>query len=122
PGSARDYTGGAVAGSREGAGDPRRRDLAAARPQHRGVRMTDQFTPTHQGNPAGQSHKAEPWHSAITMTTDHPVIVRGVPLDEAIGRESFPAMLLLMWRGEPATPEEADLLAACMVASIDHGP
>lgn len=84
--------------------------------------MTDQSRPTHQGNPAGQSHKAEPWHSAITMTTDHQVIVRGVPLDEAIGRESFPAMLLLMWRGEPATPEEADLLAACMVASIGHGP
>jgi citrate synthase len=43
-------------------------------------------------------------------------------LDEAIGRESFPAMLLLLWRGDSATQEEADLLGACLVAAIDHGP
>jgi citrate synthase len=50
------------------------------------------------------------------------VFVRGVALDEAIGREPFPGMLLRLWRGEPATEEEADLLGACLVASIDHGP
>jgi citrate synthase len=76
----------------------------------------------HQGSPAGQAHRAEAWASAITATTDERVFVRGVPLDEAIGQESFPAMLLRLWRGDSATPEEAGLLGACLVASIDHGP
>jgi citrate synthase len=83
--------------------------------------MNDEPRRVHEGNPQGESHKAEPWHSAITTTTDHQVFVRGVALDEAAGRVSFPAMLLHMWRGEPATEEEADLLGACMVSSIDHG-
>jgi citrate synthase len=43
-------------------------------------------------------------------------------LDEAIGREAFPAMLLRLWRGDEPTTAEADLLGACLVASIDHGP
>lgn len=76
----------------------------------------------HQGSPTGQSHKANAWPTAITATNDEHVFVRGVALDEAIGRETFPAMLLLLWRGDPATQEEADLLSACLVASIDHGP
>jgi citrate synthase len=43
-------------------------------------------------------------------------------LDDAIGRESFPAMLLRLWRGDTVMDDEADLLGACLVASIDHGP
>jgi citrate synthase len=31
-------------------------------------------------------------------------------------------MLLRLWRGDSPTDEEADLLGACLVASIDHGP
>jgi citrate synthase len=76
----------------------------------------------HQGSPTGQAHKATVWPTAITATTDERVFVRGTALDEAIGRDSFPAMLLLLWRGDSATQEEADLLGACLVASIDHGP
>jgi citrate synthase len=45
-----------------------------------------------------------------------------VALDEAIGRESFPAMVLRLWRGESGSAAEVELLGACMVASIDHGP
>ncbi len=48
--------------------------------------------------------------------------MRGVALDDAIGRESFPAMLLRLWRGDAVTDDEAELLGACLVASIDHGP
>jgi citrate synthase len=48
--------------------------------------------------------------------------VRGIALDEAIGREAFPAMLLRLWRGDAATDAEAALMGACMVAAIDHGP
>ncbi len=76
----------------------------------------------HRGSPTGQAHRADAWSSAITATTDERVFVRGVALDEAIGRESFPAMLLRLWRGDAATEEESDLLGACLVAAIDHGP
>lgn len=76
----------------------------------------------HQGSPTGKAHKAEPWSSAITATTDEHVYVRGVALDEAIGREEFPAMLIRLWRGDAATQEESDLMGACLVAAIDHGP
>lgn len=76
----------------------------------------------HRGSGAGQAHRAEPWATAITATTDERVFVRGVALDEAIGRDSFPAMLLRLWRGDEVTDREANLLGACLVASIDHGP
>lgn len=76
----------------------------------------------HEGSPAGQAHQAGTWSTAITATTDERVFVRGVALDEAIGRDSFPAMLLRLWRGGAVTEDEAQLLGACLVASIDHGP
>jgi citrate synthase len=76
----------------------------------------------HQGTPTSKGQQARAWSTAITATTDDQVIVRGVPLDEAIGRDTFPAMLMRLWRGDAGTPEEADLLGACLVASIDHGP
>lgn len=79
-------------------------------------------TGAHQGTPTSAAQPARPWSTAITATTDERVFVRGVPLDEAIGGISFPAMLLHMWRGVEATPVEADVLGACLVASIDHGP
>lgn len=79
-------------------------------------------TDVHQGAAAGDAHRAEDWSTAITATTDERVFVRGVALDEAIGRESFPTMLLRLWRGDAPTEAEAELLGACLVASIDHGP
>ena len=71
---------------------------------------------------AGKAHRAEAWSTAITATTAERVFVRGVALDEAIGREPFPAVLLRLWRGDAPTEVEAGLLGACLVASIDHGP
>ena len=75
----------------------------------------------HQGSGAGQAHRAESWSTAITATSDERVFVRGVALDEAIGSASFPSMLLRLWRGDAPTDQEAELLGACLVASIDHG-
>jgi citrate synthase len=80
------------------------------------------MTKAHEGAGAGQASRAASWSTAITATTDRQVFVRGVALDDAIGRQTFPAMLLLMWRGETATDAEADLMGACLVAAIDHGP
>jgi citrate synthase len=79
-------------------------------------------TKAHEGAGAGQAARATAWSTGITATTDQQVFVRGVALDVAIGRESFPAMLLRLWRGDTATEAEADLMSACMVAAIDHGP
>jgi citrate synthase len=79
-------------------------------------------TRVHQGQGAGQTARPASWSSAITATTDRQVFVRGLALDTAIGRESFPAMLLRLWRGDAATEAEAELLGACLVAAIDHGP
>jgi citrate synthase len=76
----------------------------------------------HRGSPGGQAHKAEAWATAITATTDQHVYVRGVALDEVLGEVSFPAMVLRLWRGDEPTQDESDLLDACLVASIDHGP
>jgi len=81
-----------------------------------------QPTGAHRGSGAGQAHRAETWSTAITATTGERVFVRGVALDEAIGRDEFPAMLLRLWRGDAPTEAEAALMGACLVASIDHGP
>ena len=82
----------------------------------------DSPTRAHQGASAGLAADATSWSTAITATTARRVFVRGVALDEAIGRETFPSMVLRLWRGDSPTPAEADLLGACMVAAIDHGP
>jgi len=76
----------------------------------------------HQGRGAGQTARPSSWSTAITATTDRQVFVRGVALDEAIGRDSFPSMLLRLWRGDTASDAEAELLGACLVAALDHGP
>jgi citrate synthase len=80
------------------------------------------MTTAHQGKRAGHAADAAPWSTSITATTATQVFVRGVALDEVIGRESLPAMVLRLWRGESGSAAEAELLGACMVASIDHGP
>lgn len=80
------------------------------------------MTKAHEGAGAGQAARPKAWSTNITATTDERVFVRGVALDDAIGRESFPAMVLRLWRGDTATEPEADLMGACMVAAIDHGP
>jgi citrate synthase len=78
--------------------------------------------PAHAGRAAGQAATPAPWASGITATSERQVFVRGVALDEAIGRESLPAMLIRLWRGDDASPAEAELLGACLVATLDHGP
>jgi citrate synthase len=77
---------------------------------------------THEGSGVGTASQAGPWASAITATTDRQVFVRGVALDEAIGRELFPSMLLRLWRGDTPPDGEVELLGACLVAALDHGP
>jgi citrate synthase len=80
------------------------------------------MTRVHEGAGAGQTAHATAWSTAITATTDDRVFIRGAALDAAIGRMSFPSMLLLLWRGDSPSEAEAELMGACLVAAIDHGP
>ena len=79
------------------------------------------MTKAHEGKAAGQTATSGAWFTQITATTERQVFVRGVALDEAIGREAFSAMLLRLWRGGAATEAEAELMDACLIAAIDHG-
>lgn len=80
------------------------------------------MTKAHEGTVAGQAANAAPWSTSITATTERHVYVRGFALDDAIGRESFPSMLLRLWRGDAPSRAESELMSACLVAAIDHGP
>lgn len=80
------------------------------------------MTKVHEGGSAGQASKPAAWATSVTATTERQVYVRGVALDEAIGTMSFPAMLLRLWRGDEPTEAEAELMGACLVAAVDHGP
>lgn len=67
--------------------------------------------------------KAQAW-----WTTDiidiHPgrIGIRGYPVQDLIGKLSFPQMIWLMVRGDLPSKAQAQLLEAALVASVDHGP
>jgi citrate synthase len=48
--------------------------------------------------------------------------LRGYPVEELIGRVSFPATIWLMLRGELPSRAQAALLEAVLVSAVDHGP
>lgn len=66
---------------------------------------------------------AERWWSTDIIDI-HPgyIGVRGFPIEQLIGRLSFPQMIWLMLRGDVPTAEQGALLEAALVASVDHGP
>ncbi|HTR06552.1 MAG TPA: citryl-CoA lyase [Paraburkholderia sp.] len=65
---------------------------------------------------------ADYWSTSITDIHPGSIKVRGYPIQELIGNVSFPQMIWLMLRGELPSDEEATLLEAALVASVDHGP
>jgi citrate synthase len=62
------------------------------------------------------------WTTGITRIAPGEVEHRGIPVQDLIGRTTFPEMIWLMVRGSRPTPEQASLLEAALVASTDHGP
>lgn len=62
------------------------------------------------------------WRTAIIDIRPGEIATRGYPIEELIGRVTFPAMIWLMLRGDLPTDAEARLLEAALVASVDHGP
>jgi citrate synthase len=65
---------------------------------------------------------AQWWRTSICDIAPGRIAYRGYPIEELIGRISFPAMIWLMLRGELPTPQQEKLLQAALVASVDHGP
>ena len=65
---------------------------------------------------------ADYWRTAIIDIAPGVIRARGYPIEELIGRVSFPEMIWLMLRGELPTPAQAQLFEAALVASVDHGP
>jgi citrate synthase len=78
--------------------------------------MTDQA-------PAGLLQKATEWWSTDIIDMKPGVIrFRGFPIEQLIGRVSFPQMIWLMLKGDLPSPEQGALLEAALVAAVDHGP
>jgi citrate synthase len=68
-------------------------------------------------------HKATQWWSTEIIDMKPGVIrFRGFPIEQLIGRVSFPQMIWLMLRGDLPTPDQAALFEAALVAAVDHGP
>jgi len=67
--------------------------------------------------------KATQWWSTEIIDMKPGVIrFRGFPIEQLIGRISFPQMIWLMLKGELPTPDQASLLEAALVSAVDHGP
>jgi citrate synthase len=62
------------------------------------------------------------WKTQIIDIQPGEIGIRGYPIQELIGRISFPQMIWLLLRGELPGRGQAELLEAALVASVDHGP
>ncbi len=62
------------------------------------------------------------WSTDIIDIHPGKIGVRGYPIEQLIGRISFPQMIWLMLRGDLPSADQASLLEAALVASVDHGP
>jgi citrate synthase len=62
------------------------------------------------------------WSTGIVDIHPGSIKLRGYPVQELIGAVSFPEMIWLMLQGELPSPQQARLLEAALVASVDHGP
>jgi len=61
------------------------------------------------------------WKTAVTKIEPNKVVVRGIRIDELMGRLSFGQVVYLVLKGELPTPEQGRLMDAILVSSVDHG-
>jgi citrate synthase len=61
------------------------------------------------------------WNTAITRVKPNSLLLRGYPINELIGRVSFAQAIFLVIMGELPGTNEARMLDAIFVSSIDHG-
>ena len=62
------------------------------------------------------------WSTEIIDMRPGKIRIRGEDIEELIGNISFVQMIWLMLHGKLPSVEEASLLEAALVASVDHGP
>ena len=62
------------------------------------------------------------WTTDIIDIQPGKIGVRGYPIQDLIGKLSFPQMIWLMLRGDLPSAEQSRLLEAALVAAVDHGP
>ena len=62
------------------------------------------------------------WSTEIIDMRPGKIRIRGQNIEDLIGEISFIQMIWLMHRGSLPEPEQAKLLEAALVASVDHGP
>jgi citrate synthase len=77
--------------------------------------MTDQIS-------ANEAAAQQWWRTAIIDIKPGEIGIRGYPIEQLIGRLSFPQMISLMVRGDIPSDEHAALLEAALVSAVDHGP
>jgi len=61
------------------------------------------------------------WTTSITKVAPNKLLLRGYPIDQLMGGASFAEAAFLAMTGELPTPEQARLINAIFVSSIDHG-
>jgi citrate synthase len=62
------------------------------------------------------------WDTSIIDIHPGKIAIRGYPIEQLIGRITFPEVIWLMLRGELPTRAQAELLEAALVPGVDHGP
>ena len=62
------------------------------------------------------------WKTDIIDIHPGEIAMRGYPIQDLIGKVSFPQMIWLMLRGDLPNSGQAALLEAALVAAVDHGP
>ncbi len=62
------------------------------------------------------------WTTSIIDMAPGQIRMRGAPIEDLIGRVTFPEMIWLMVMGTRPSAAEARLLEAALVAAVDHGP
>jgi citrate synthase len=63
----------------------------------------------------------ERWKTGITKIEPNKVALRGVPIDELMGRLSFGQVVYLALKGELPSEAHGKLMDALLVSSVDHG-
>jgi citrate synthase len=62
------------------------------------------------------------WSTSLIDVKPGEIGIAGRPIQELIGKLSFPEMIWLMLRGTLPPAEQGRLLEAALVAGVDHGP
>lgn len=70
----------------------------------------------------GPSDVSDWWSTDIIDMAPGQIRFRGHPVEDLIGRVSFPQMIWLLTRGDLPSEAQAALLECALVAAVDHGP